>query len=229
MWPFRIPPFSAEKRAWVEAHFDWAEAQFGPQALLEIPLITPTPQFFKATRASPDSTAQSVFIEVKTLLGIGAEITLLPQGVLPEQAARDYSQLTQTSGTFIADPETPIITYDPRLLNHPIVFISTMAHELMHFKLADVVDDLPGGAATHELATDLHCIIHGFGIFQLDAADRAGWAGYLSQDTRAFALALFLRRSNRTLDAALPFLSARCGRMLRKMLANLVTIRDMPA
>ncbi|OYU39101.1 MAG: hypothetical protein CFE33_11770 [Pseudorhodobacter sp. PARRP1] len=211
-----------EKRAWVESHFAWAVANFGQDSLSAAPLITPTRTFFKSNRAAAAETAQRVFSEVKSLLSLDSvDVSLIPQGILPEQAARDYNSLTQVSGSFIADSKTPIITYDPRLLDHPIVFISTMAHELMHLKLADVVEDMPGGRATHELATDLHCVIHGFGIFQLDAADRMGWAGYLSQDTRAFALAVFLQLTNRPVDAALPFLSAHVGKKLRKMAAAL--------
>lgn len=223
MWPFRAAPVIApEKRAWVEAHFAWVAAEIGDDGLRAIPLITPTRDFFRSNRAAPTETAQLVFSEVKSLLLLDAvAVTLIPHGILPEHAARDYNMLSQLSGSFIADSDMPIITYDPRLLNHPIGFISTMAHELMHLKLADVADNLPGGIATHELATDLHCIIHGFGIFQLDAADSVGWAGYLSQDTRAFALALFLKLTNRPVEAALPFLSAHIGKKLRKMAAAL--------
>ena len=90
-----------------------------------------------------------------------------------------------------------------------ILFIATMAHELMHLKLAPHVEDRPGGEATHELATDLHVIAEGFGTFQLEAAEDAGWSGYLSQPTRAYALALFLRYTNTPDAKAKAHLSSR--------------------
>jgi len=41
--------------------------------------------------------------------------------------------------------------------------------------VAGLEDQLPGRAAAHEPATDLHCIITGFGLFQhQDAADMGG-------------------------------------------------------
>lgn len=51
---------------------------------------------------------------------------------------------------------------------------------------------MPGGAETHEQATDLHCIVWGLGVLQLRAAQEMGWAGHLGPRSRAFALALFL-------------------------------------
>jgi len=41
--------------------------------------------------------------------------------------------------------------------------------------VAGLEDQLPGRAAAHEPATDLHCIITGYGLFQhQDAADMGG-------------------------------------------------------
>lgn len=216
MWPFRRRPIAPEKQDWIAAHFDWEAARVGADTLRRTPLVTPTRHFFKAPRGEDDATAQAVFDEVKALLGLaGATVTLIAQGNLPDQAAIDRSQISAVSGTFQDDPDDPIITYEPRLLRTPVAFISTMAHELMHLRLAPFVDDLPGGEEQHELATDLHCIIAGFGILQMDAADSLGWAGYLQQDTRAHALAYFLHLTGHPVSDALPFLASLSAAKLR--------------
>ena len=101
-------------------------------------------------------------------------------------------------------------------MRQPVSFINTLAHELMHAHLADVVDDIPGGEGAHELATDLHCITHGFGLFQLEATETMGWSGYMTQPSRAFALAVFLHLTDTPTNAALPYLGPRSTKHLKR-------------
>lgn len=124
--------------------------------------------------------------------------------------------MNDLAGQYWHDPIAPLITYDPRLMRRPTSFINVMAHELMHGHLADVVDDVPGGADAHELATDLHCITHGFGIFQLADAEDAGWSGYMTQPSRAFALAVFLRLTDTPVAQAVQHLPPRSAKLLRR-------------
>jgi hypothetical protein len=135
----------------------------------------------------------------------------------------DHALLATTAGTFSQDEDTAVVTYDPKLLRVPIAFISTMVHELMHLRLAPFVDNLPGGEAAHELATDLHCIISGFGLFQLAAAELLGWAGYLTAPSRAYALAVFLHRTGRKPEDAAAHLSARNLKLVRQAARQLST------
>jgi hypothetical protein len=216
MWPFRPRPLDEAKRDWILDHAEWAVAEWG-DVLFDRPLITPTRAYFAAPKGENAATAQAVFDDLRRLLHIppALPIALLPQGSLPDQAAMDHSKITVVSGTYTDDPDHPVITYDPRLLRRPISFISTMAHELMHLILSPHVDAMPGGAETHELATDLHAILFGFGIFQMEDAEQMGWAGYLSQDSRAFALALFLAMRGQEVEAALPHLSPRPAAKLK--------------
>ena len=54
------------------------------------------------------------------------------------------------------------------------------------------------------------------GLFQLNAAEQDGWAGYMSQNARAWALAEFLRRKEIAPDDALTQLSSRPGKLVRR-------------
>jgi hypothetical protein len=106
-------------------------------------------------------------------------------------------------------------------MRQPLLFINTLAHELMHARLSGLEDEVPGGAGAHELATDLGCIIAGFGVFQLQAADDNGWTGYMSQASRAHALALFLNRRRLGIETVSQHLSPRCKKLLAKALKQL--------
>lgn len=64
-------------------------------------------------------------------------------------------------------------------------------------------------------------MIAGFGVFQLQAADIAGWWGYMSQEARAYALAVFLQHRNLGSDAVAPHLYGRCRKYLKRGMADL--------
>jgi hypothetical protein len=150
------------------------------------------------------------------LLLIDAPITVDPLPQIDAQWRHEYTSMSEVGGEYHHDPLHPLIRYNPELMARPIPFINTMTHELMHARLADVVDILPGGSEAHELATDLHCIIAGFGCFQMQAAEQDGWAGYMTQPSRAVALAVFLDRNGLTPADADPFLAARPRKWLAK-------------
>lgn len=222
MWPFRAPVADEAKRDWVDAQYQWAAATHGLGTLRARRLIRPTKDFFQAGRGEDHATACAVVDDLRGHLGLSdVTVALEPQGALPDGLHPGYGALTETAGTFRQHGDLLLITYDPRLLRTPIIFISTMAHELMHLKLAPYVAEMPGGTATHELATDLHVIANGFGTFQLEAAADVGWAGYLSQPTRAYALALFLRLTDIPVAHAMAHLSPRTSALLKSALTLL--------
>ncbi len=211
------PMVSDDMRDWVADCFAWFDTAFpGPR-----PLILPTRDFFDVPSGRDEATARAILDAIRGHLGVHRDIALAPLDMLPAEHRHSYQALAGVAGTFQDDGQQAVIRYDPAQMERPLQFINTMAHEVMHAKLAPHVAEMPGGEATHELATDLGCIICGFGIFQLQSADDAGWSGYLSQDTRAHALGLFLSRQNLGEDAAAPHLSTRSRKLLRRALRDL--------
>lgn len=150
------------------------------------------------------------------LLGVEQDFQLEPIGELRPEHSHSYQQMGSVAGQYLHDVSAPLIRYSPNLMAQPHAFINAMAHEVMHARLADVVDELPGGREAHELATDLHCVIAGFGLFQLNAAEQIGWAGYMTQPSRAVSLAIFLNRKGIDREQALSRLGPRSAKYLRK-------------
>ncbi|MEM7597095.1 MAG: hypothetical protein AAF382_05305 [Pseudomonadota bacterium] len=211
------PLVSDDLRHWIFECFDWFDTRFTP------PLgpILPTRAFFDAPGGNSPETAKLVVRDIQRHLAFHDPVELLPLDVLPAEYRHDYNALSSITGSFEQTGDVAIIRYDPEQMNHPIRFINLMTHELMHARLAHVVSDVPGGAGAHELATDLGCIIAGFGVFQLQAADDAGWFGYMTQDTRAFALAVFLSRRDLDLSSVATHLSTRCCKLVARGLKAL--------
>ncbi|WGI20885.1 hypothetical protein [Amylibacter sp. IMCC11727] len=186
---------SEDLALWVFDNYAWAIDHHNPRYWLNPDsLVRPTKQYFKAKGGGDHASALGVFNDIKRLLGMSKKrIALEPIPQLPENIGHEYGQTSMIAGQYFPDEFNPLITYNPRIMRQPINFIATLAHELMHAKLDPVADQLPGGWDAHELATDLHCIIHGFGLIQLQGAADAGWAGYMTQPTRAFATAIFAK------------------------------------
>lgn len=210
------PAVSEDMADWIAESFDWYEARFPVPS----ELIFPTAKFFHARKG--EDAAREVLKDVQRHLGHTGHITLSPLGVIAEEYRHSYQSTGDVAGTFQSDGTNTLITYDPALLQRPLGLINTLAHEVMHAQLHDTVADFPGGADAHELATDLGCIIAGFGAIQMQTADDIGWAGYLRQPTRAHALAVFLTRRSLAPEVAKPHLSPRCWKMLKKATASLV-------
>jgi len=211
------PIISSDLRDWIEDNFDWVENN-RPDWLKNTTLVLPTKAFFTAPGGTGHDIALAVMQDVKRLLKIDRQIKLEALPELPDELQHQYGQLSQIAGEYWHDDEVPVITYRPNLLRQPLGFINTMAHELIHARLAPVAAELPGGDAAHELATDLHCIIAGFGVIQLQAAEQLGWTGYMTQASRAVALAEFMKRANTASETALQCLSTRPKRWLKKAL-----------
>jgi len=206
------PLVSEEMREWIAACFDWFDSTFSPPS----GPILPTKDFFRAGKGSVEATAKQVLDDVKRLLNFDQPIELQALNRLPAEFRHSYQTLSEVAGTYQETEAGRIISYDSEQMHRPVQFINTLAHEVMHARLSGMEDDIPGGYEAHELATDLGCVIAGFGVFQLQAADDAGWSGYLSQPSRAHALACFLSRRELGLEAVAPHLSPRCQRLLRR-------------
>lgn len=206
------PLISEDLQGWILECFDWFDGRFDPPPAP----ILPTKAFFTAPGGTSPETAKLVLDDVKRHLKVDGPVELAPLDVLPAEYRIDYQALSAVAGTHEATGNGSVIRYDPDNMRRPLQFINVLAHELMHAKLAGLEHDIPGGEGAHELATDLGCIIAGFGVFQLQAADDAGWSGYMSQNSRAFAFAVFLSRRGMGAETVAPYLSSRCQTLLKR-------------
>ncbi|MGD0144516.1 MAG: hypothetical protein ABSC92_15290 [Rhizomicrobium sp.] len=183
----------------------------GMQRLQNSPLVVASREFFPPTEATGHERAQHVFECVKTQAGMADwPCNLLAQPDGPNMRVGEFAILKFTGGkaplgTFAVDGNMPTVTYDPTSIKEPAVLVATLVHELAHYRLMAVRDDMPGGDEMHEFATDLMTAFLGFGLF---GANRAftfsqhgdsisqGWQwsrqGYLRERDWAFALAVFL-------------------------------------
>ncbi|WP_174821524.1 hypothetical protein [Ruegeria arenilitoris] len=150
-----------------------------------------------------------------------SQVDLLPLDVLSVEYRHTYQSTSSVAGTHEKVENVSVIRYDPEQMHRPMQFINLLAHELMHARLAGMEHDVPGGEPAHELVTDLGCIIAGFGVFQLQAADDAGWFGYMTQPSRAYALSVFLQRRGLGIDTVTPYLSLQSRKLLAKANKNL--------
>ncbi|WP_420583840.1 hypothetical protein [Ruegeria sp.] len=206
------PVVSDDLRGWILECFDWFDEVFEPP---EHPIL-PTRAFFSAPGGTGEETAKAVLEDVKRHLAFDYPVEIVPLDVIPAEHRHSYQALDTVAGTHQIIDGVSLIRYDPEKVNRPVEFISLIAHELMHARLAGLEHEVPGGYEAHELATDLGCIIAGFGVFQLQGADDVGWSGYMTQPSRAFALAVFLSRRGLGPDTVAQHLSPRCNRLLRR-------------
>jgi hypothetical protein len=214
MWPFsRGYDLSAETIGWIEDNFDWAIRH----GLLtdRTPLVTLSRTYFSAPSTKSPDFVLRLIKDIQSILGIAdARISVLPLEQIDARFRHSHENLVSIGGTWQQDGNGALIRYDREQINAPVVLIGTLSHEVMHHVLHGIHELPPGGEETEELATDLHCITMGFGLFQMEAAERLGWQGYMRQPTRAHALGLFLRMRGIPESEALAHLSPRCGKYL---------------
>ncbi|WP_368186638.1 hypothetical protein [Aestuariibius sp. HNIBRBA575] len=206
------PMISEDMQDWILECFEWFDDHFEPP---KQPIL-PTKTFFKASGGTGIETARGVLNDIQRHMEFHQQVELAPLDQVSEEYRIDYRATSLVSGTFQNDAGVPFIRFDPDLIKRPSLFINTLAHELMHARLSPHVQDVPGGEGAHELATDLGCIIAGFGVFQMQSADDVGWSGYMSQQSRAYALSVFLQRRNLGPDAVSSHLSYRCNKLLSR-------------
>lgn len=220
------PSISSDLADWIHDSFAWSEDQFGTDWASSRPLITASRAYFSAGSGQDHSTARAVADDIARLLGHETPFELVRLDDIPEEYQHNYQDMSSVAGTYIHDETNPIITYNPARMADPISFISILAHEIMHARLQPFIDDMPGAEPAHELSTDLHCITHGFGVFALEGPARLGWAGYMTQESRAYALALFMQQHSMGLDQASQFLSARSVKAVKRAMREVVQASD---
>jgi len=195
---------------WCLETWAWLMRSFGGlEQLRATPLVLPTPDFFPPTDAVGDARGRYMFERVRILMGMEDWPCLLEAvGGPPERHQVAQVGMVQhgksAAGTFQLYGNQARIRYAQGLEARPRELIPVLAHELSHYLLSGARGGMPGGAALHELTTDLTVAFRGFGVFAANAASHfeqhrdsfsQGWSmrrtGYLSDRTWAFALALF--------------------------------------
>jgi hypothetical protein len=223
MWPFKArSPLASDDEEWQLETWRWLLEQLGGvDDLRAQPLILPNGDFFPPIDAHGHERAQHVFETIKQLMGLQSwHCKLVPQPERPDARVSDVAYLKferngkQALGTFGAEGNEVVITYDPGLIGDPVGLVATLAHELSHYLLS-ARGEPPGGWENHEFCTDLAVVYSGFGLFGAATAFRyyAGaqsWgyssAGYLNQAEWTFALAVYFAIRDQTLTDAKPWL-----------------------
>ena len=191
-----------------------------------LPLVLATRRFFSAPSGQSHETAEAVFADVKRLMGLENRSyhLLRMREKIEGLDNHNYQDLTLTGGTYEAEGNEAVISYNPETMHIPLNFISTLAHELAHDMLPPptTAEDIP----EHELHTDFLCIVMGFGVIQALGARQAGWAGYLSNEMRMFALAIFLKLRKIPADQALTALDANLAKKLKRGIKQLESMPE---
>jgi hypothetical protein len=212
LWPFTQRTFlEVEDERWLLDTWAWMLRNVGGlKRLRASPLVDTSRVYFPPTSASGHERAEHIFACVKKLAGMSD----WPCRLVP-QAARVHTRIGELAvvkiesgdlpvGTFSVSQGEVTITYDPATVTEPAKLVATLAHELSHYLLHTVQDELPGGEEMHEFATDLMAVYLGFGLFTANQAFNfrqhgdafsQGWQtsglGYLRERDWAFALAIF--------------------------------------
>lgn len=210
---------SDDLKGWIFESFEWAEETFGQDWAQSRQFITASRTFFTAGAGDTPQIAQQIADDIARLIPVRS-IPVAPLNMLDPEYRHNYQDTASVAGLYHHDWDNPLINYDPALMRQPVAFINTMTHELMHARLANYVALMPGGEAVHELSTDLHCITHGFGLFAIEGPAQAGWSGYMTQESRAYALAEFLARHGIDPDEAVRRLNPRGAKALKRAIAE---------
>ncbi len=211
---------SQDIQDWIFDSFVWAI----DQNILNIDtkLIFPSKESFKAPKGQDIDTAKALVNDLKSILNIQDEdIELVPMNALPDEYTHEYGALSDVAGTWQNDANQALISYNPNLMKTPMAFISMLAHELMHHVLHMRISLPPGGEEVEELSTDLHVITSGLGIIQMIGAEQSGWQGYMSQPSRAHALALFMAINDISMEEVTPALPPISIKFLKKSVKHI--------
>jgi hypothetical protein len=176
---------------WIFDNFAWAIRLQLLRA--DTPLVLATKEFFTAPKGEGDVVVSALIRDIQRILNMREKpMNVLSINALPDEMQVDYNATSKVAGMWDAVDNIATIHYDPNLLNNPIGMVSVLTHELMHDVLHNIADYPPGGEEAEELNTDLHCITMGFGVLQIAYAQGMGWAGYMRQNSRIHALAMFI-------------------------------------
>jgi len=215
------PTIDADDEEWQIACWQWLLDNLGGiEALRSFETVTPTHADFPKSGLTGHAHVEHVLNQVAARMRIDpSQFALAAQedGIDPVLGPLAVVKNAPASplGTYSADGNAHIITYQPEAARDLEQLIATLVHEICHPILLSIPEP-PPGEETEEYATDLATVFFGFGLFggnssfrfqqfRDDASGTQGWstsrAGYLSQNEWGFALAV---RSILTGDTSAP-------------------------
>lgn len=216
---------SEEIQEWIYENF-----QFAIRVRLltkDTPLVLATKEFFKTPKGKDDVVVASLVKDIQNLLGrTDKDIKVRALNVLDDQFRHEYGAVQDVGGTWEDDTVESVISYNPNLMKNPVALVSMLTHEVMHEVLHSIQDYPPGGPEAEELNTDLHCITTGFGVLQITYAETMGWAGYMRQNSRIHALAMFTLVRDLSPDDVLMALPQSNKRQFKKALKAIERDQD---
>jgi hypothetical protein len=200
------PLITPEEEGWQFSCFEWLmRGTGGFGRFRHAVVVLPTDTFFPQKGQRSPALQEALFAQIKAHAGMGEwACTLAMQEADPSMYLTPrisvQGSLGTEAGTFRRSGSQALISYNPSLLADPMAFVATMAHELAHFVVSEIAEEPPGGAENLEFATDMAAIFLGFGVFLVNSSFRFWQSGnsiasrrlgYLSEEQRIFALAMF--------------------------------------
>ncbi len=238
------PLLSDEDIEFQVATFKWLLKNFGGKDFYEdAHLVLPTRTYFPSKVGTAQEAAVETFEVVRQYAGLEewpcklvAQDEDMDIRVAPTVAIQNAPN--SPNGTFqMVDDSEIVITYNPSLVGNPTLLVATFAHELSHYLTGSCPEKPPGGWDNWEFATDITATFLGFGIFMANSAlnfrqftevDSQGWqvsrSGYLTEAEHIFALAIFLRLKNMSMEAASPYLKRNLRSMLKSAMNYLADV-----
>ncbi|WP_432200346.1 hypothetical protein ACRAQ7_12170 [Erythrobacter sp. W53] len=217
------PPIDQDEFDWLHACFAWLRTVLD-DADIKPEFVTPAHRSLVSAKTGPE-----LFEAVRSLAGMQdwdckLELVTAREDVTDLQLVEGCG----AAGTFSVEDGQAVIRYRSDMLKQPDALAGTFAHELCHYLLANAGDP-PGGPDLMEHSTDCAAIYLGFGVMLSNSARQAenfvdvggvGWrswtAGYLSEQARVTATAMFAALHGYSLDDAGPYLKPYLRKDLRK-------------
>lgn len=207
---------SEEDKAWIEQNLNWIQENIVD--ILKQPVVLPTKRFFDRTFTKTEEDAHYLLKKIGEICDIQTDS--IEMGFYSEQQIEIDSGLKTeseekngTAGLYIQDDDKFSILIEIGELQDPVSLMSTIAHELCHFKLMGLEGIIHDGYE-NELITDLLSMAYGFGVIVAYSSFRfsqfidgnwLGWQssakGYLPQQCIAHILAeIEFRKGNKEVD-----------------------------
>lgn len=202
-------PITANDKKWIEQSFGQLLDMFGEGFVRSLPTITPEKKYFDRDFKGTEADVEYLLTRVTEIMHIDAwEIQLMfysnrptkfTEGIVATPQENLKGGWKSSSGEYI-DKGLGLkeIWIELGLMNDPVGLISTLSHELAHYKLLGEYRMLEND----ELLTDLTAVLFGFGIFkgnsyfkfnQWTTNSHQGWqmkkSGYLPEQVIAYAMA----------------------------------------
>lgn len=137
-------------------------------------LVVPTAGFFKTDARKGHEFAEAIFAQIKAYAGMSEWPVHLVSDVEVYEPHGDLVQApsrhTPLGMFFRGGGEDVQISYAPELLKNSVNLIATLAHELAHYLIHAIDDDLPCAPEEEEFFTDQTACFLAFGVFMANSA-----------------------------------------------------------